>query len=56
VQGKFLDQVKSDINDLEFLKQFQWGLENSIVFRDQQIQHGNYGEGGNHEDLAGCPR
>jgi len=52
VQGDFLEQVKSDINDLEFLKQFQRGLENSIVFRDQQIHHGNYGEGGNHEDLA----
>jgi hypothetical protein len=52
VQGEFLEQVRSDINDLAFLKQFQRGLENSIVFRDQQIQQGNYGEGGNHEDLA----
>jgi hypothetical protein len=52
VQGEFLEQVTNDINDLEFLKEFQRGLENSIIFRDQQIQHGDYGEGGNHEDLA----
>jgi hypothetical protein len=49
VMGEFLDQVKGDINDIEFLRRFQKGLEESLVFRDQQIAHGNYGEVGNHE-------
>jgi hypothetical protein len=49
VVGEFLEQVKSDINDIEFLRCFQRGLEDSLVFRDQQIAHGNYGEVGNHE-------
>ena len=52
VLGEFLEQVKSDIDDLEFLKQFQSGLEQSVVFRDHQIAHGNYGEVGNHEAVA----
>jgi hypothetical protein len=49
VVGEFLEQVKSDINDIEFLRRFQRGLDDSLVFRDQQIAHGNYGEVGNHE-------
>src|ERR1700747_27913 len=49
VVGEFLEQVKSDINDIEFLRCFQKGLDESLVFRDQQIAHGNYGEVGSHE-------
>ena len=52
VVGEFLEQVKSDINDIEFLRRFQKGLDDSLVFRDQQIAHGNYGEAGSHEDVA----
>src|ERR1700690_2523209 len=42
VVGEFLEQVKNDINDVEFLRRFQKGLQESLVFRDQQIAHGNY--------------
>lgn len=49
VMGEFLEQVKSDINDIEFLRCFQQGLDSSLVFRNQQIAPGNYGEVGSHE-------
>lgn len=49
VIGDFLEQVQSDINDVEFLRRFQKGLQDSLIFRDQQIAHGNYGEVGSHE-------
>jgi hypothetical protein len=49
VMGEFLEQVQCDINDVEFLRRFQRGLQESLVFRDQQIAHGNYGEVGSHE-------
>jgi hypothetical protein len=52
VTGEFLEQVKSDINDVEFLRRFQKGLRDSLVFRDHQISHGNYGEVGSHENVA----
>ncbi len=52
VQGEFLEQVKTDVNDVEFLKRFQRGLEKSLVFRNQQIAPGNYGGAGNEEDVA----
>jgi hypothetical protein len=52
VVGEFLEQVKSDVNDMEFLRRFQKGLGDSLVFRDQQIAPGNYGEVGSHEAVA----
>jgi hypothetical protein len=52
VEGEFLEQVKNDVNDCEFLRRFQNGLEESAVFRNQQITPGNYGEVGNQDDLA----
>jgi hypothetical protein len=52
VQGEFLEQVRADVNDLEFLKRFQRGLTKSLIFRDHQIAPGNYGEVGNHEDVT----
>ena len=52
VQGEFLEQVRADVNDPEFLKRFQRGLTNSLIFRDHQIAPGNYGEVGNHEDVT----
>jgi len=47
-----LEQVKGDVNDVEFLRRFQKGLEDSTVFRNQQIAQGNYGEVGNQDDVA----
>jgi hypothetical protein len=52
VQGEFLEQVTSDVNDVEFLRRFQKGLEESAAFRSQQIAPGNYGEVGNQDDVA----
>ncbi len=54
VHGELLEQVRSDVNDLEFLRRFQNGLAKSQVFRDHQIAHGNYGEAGTHEDVLKC--
>jgi hypothetical protein len=54
VYGELLEQVRSDVNDLEFLERYKKGLRESQVFRDQQIAHGNYGEVGTHEDVARC--
>jgi hypothetical protein len=52
VVGEFLEQVKADVNDPEFLRRFQAGLTTSLVFRDHQIPPGNYGEVGNQEDVT----
>ena len=52
VGGEFLEQVTSDVNDVEFLRRFQKGLAESAVFRGQQISPGNYGEVGNQDDVA----
>jgi hypothetical protein len=52
VVGEFLEQVQSDVNDVEFLRRFQKGLRESLIFRDQQIAHGNYGEVGGHQAVA----
>src|SRR6266849_8363074 len=52
VQGDFLEQVNSDVNDVEFLKRFQMGLKKSRVFRNHQIAPWDYGEVGNQEDVA----
>lgn len=54
VHGELLEQVRSDVDDLEFLARYQRGLGKSQVFRDHQIAHGNYGEIGTHEDVARC--
>jgi len=52
VLGEFLEQVRADINDPEFLKRFQQGMTKSLIFRDHQVAPGNYGEVGNHEDVT----
>ena len=52
VSGEFLEQVRADIDDFEFLRTFQKGLEESLIFRGHQISPGNYGEVGNHEAVA----
>ena len=52
VCGSLLDQVRSDVSDLEFLECFQRGVNTSEKFRDLQIAHGNYGQSGTHEDVA----
>lgn len=52
VQGQFLHEVTSDVNDIEFLRRFQKGLQESAAFRAQQIAPGNYGDVGNHDDVA----
>lgn len=52
VSGEFLEQVKSDVNDLEFLRRFQKGLKESATFCGLQIAPGNYGEVGNEDDVA----
>jgi hypothetical protein len=52
VQGEFLEQVRADVNDLEFLKRFQRALTKSLIFRDHQVAPGNYGEVGNQEDVT----
>jgi len=54
VHGELLEQVRADVNDLEFLARYQRGLRNSQVFRDHQIARGNYGEIGTHEDVFRC--
>jgi hypothetical protein len=45
-------QVVEDINDLEFLRRFQRGLKTSKTFRDLNIKPGNYGKGGDHNEVA----
>lgn len=52
VQGDLLDQVRSDINDLSFIKEFKEGLETSTTFRNIHIPPGNYGPSGNEKDVA----
>jgi hypothetical protein len=52
VSGEFLEHVKADVNDPEFLKRFQRGMTKSLIFRDHQIARGNYGEVGNHERVS----
>jgi len=51
VEGEFLNQIRSDIDDLQFLKRFQEGLKTSSTFRQLQIPPGNYGEWGNEENI-----
>ena len=45
-------EVAADVNDHEFLRRFQKGLETSETFRRIQIARGNYGAVGNHDDVA----
>jgi hypothetical protein len=46
------EQIKADVNDLEFLKRFQNGLKTSSAFRGLQIPTGNYGSAGDQESVA----
>jgi hypothetical protein len=51
VGGELRTAVESDLTDLGFLKRFQEGLQNSLNFRNLQIQPGNYGNGETHETI-----
>jgi len=46
------DQIAADVNDLEFLKRFQKGLETSPAFRGSQIPTANYGAAGDQGSVA----
>ncbi len=52
VDGEFFEQITADVNDQVFLEKFQAGIKQSPTFRDLQIAHGNYGDVGNHENVA----
>jgi hypothetical protein len=52
VDDEWYEQIKSDVNDPEFLKRFQIGLDVSATFRALQIAPGNYGEFGDQDDVA----
>jgi hypothetical protein len=52
VYGDWYDQIKADVNDLEFLRRFQNGLKTSTAFRNLQIGRGNYGECGDQDSVA----
>jgi hypothetical protein len=52
ISDEWYEQIRADVNDLQFLQNFQNGLKNSRTFRDLQIQFGNYGEYGDEKDVA----
>ena len=52
VADELYEQIKADVNDLEFLKRFQNGLKTSPIFRGLQIPPGNYGAAGDHDSVA----
>lgn len=52
VQGEWYEQIKADVDDLEFLRRFQNGLKASATFRGLQIQRGNYGQYGDQDSVA----
>ena len=52
LEGDFLEQTLSDIDDLEFLIRFQSGIKSSKTFKDILVPQGNYGEGRNADDVA----
>lgn len=45
-------EVAADLNDMEYLRRFQRGLELSPAFRRIQIPVANYGEVGNQDDVT----
>jgi hypothetical protein len=45
-------EVAADLNDMEYLRRFQKGLETSPAFRRIQIPVANYGEVGNQDDVT----
>lgn len=45
-------EVAADLNDMEYLRRFQKGLETSPTFRRIQIPVANYGEVGNQDDVT----
>jgi hypothetical protein len=51
VEGPFLDQIKADVDDPQFLSRFQDGLKSSLTFRRLHIAPGNYGECGNEQNV-----
>jgi len=52
VQDESYEQIKADVNDMEFLKRFQHGLKTSATFRGQVIAVGDYGEFGDQDSVA----
>lgn len=52
LRGDLLEQILSDIDDLEFLLRFQSGIKSSNTFKSIQVPKGNYGESGNADDVA----
>lgn len=46
-----LEQIEQDIQDADFLKNFQDGLRNSVRFQNINIPPGNYGPAGNANDV-----
>ena len=51
-RGEFYDWISADVNDLQFLRGFQRGLETSNTFRQLNIAHGEYGENANQDEVA----
>jgi hypothetical protein len=52
VRGKFLEQIKADIDDRLFLTRFQDGLRTSPAFRRLHIPEANYGPADNADSIA----
>jgi len=52
VNCEWYEQIKDDVNDPEFLRRFQNGLNFSPTFRGLQIARGNYGECGDQDNVA----
>lgn len=52
IRNDSYDQIKADVNDLEFLRRFQRGLKTSATFRGHVIAVGDYGEFGDQDDVA----
>jgi hypothetical protein len=52
IADELYEQIKADVNDLEFLKRFQNGLKISPAFRGFHIPTGNYGAAGDQDSVA----
>jgi hypothetical protein len=51
-RGGFYEDISADVNDLQFLRGFQRGLETSETFRQIHVAHGEYGENGTQDEVA----
>jgi hypothetical protein len=52
VEGEWYEQIRADVNDVEFLRRFQNGLKVSPSFRALQIPKGIYGAFGDQDSVA----